>query len=158
MQAAQARKPHRFLARGLKVAPDFDQFGAERAHGGVLLARIALRREDRHFEAGAPPGEGETLAMIAACRRNEPERCRLALDERIDISEAATHLEGAGRVVVLMLDYDLGAEPLVKQRPVERRRRAQDAEHDLVPPTHLLQTEHREKPSSRPSPRGEEER
>ena len=54
-------KPHRLLARGLKVAPEFDQLGAERAHGGVLLARIALRREDRHLEAGAPPGEGETL-------------------------------------------------------------------------------------------------
>ena len=157
VQTARAREPHRLLARGLKVAPEFDQFGAERAHGGVLLARIALRREDRHLKAGAPPGEGETLAMIAARRRNEPARRRLALDQRVDISEAAAHLEGAGRQVVLVLDHDLGAEPLVEQRPVQRRRRAQGAEHDFVRPTYLLQTEHRESPHPCPLP-GERER
>ena len=60
MQAARARQSRSLLARGLKVAPEFDQFDAEGAHGGVLLARIALRREDRHFKARAPSGEGET--------------------------------------------------------------------------------------------------
>ena len=147
MQAAQRGKPHRLLARGLKVAPEFDQFGAEGAHGGVLLPRVALRREDRHLEAGAPAGEGETCPMIAPRRRNEPARPGLALDERVDISEAAAHLEGAGRQVVLVLDHDLGAKPLVQERPGNRRRWTQRGEHKLVRLTHLLRSEHCRKPS-----------
>ena len=93
--------------------------------------------------------------MVAARGGNEPARRRLALDKRVDIGEAAAHLEGAGRQMVLVLDHDLGAEPLVKQRPVQRRRRAQCAEHDFVRPTYLLQTEHREEPSPAPLPERE---
>ena len=61
MQASLLREPHRLLARGLKVMAEFDELGAKRAHRGVLLARIALGREDRHRQAKASPGEGETL-------------------------------------------------------------------------------------------------
>ena len=78
MQAAYVGEPHRLLARGLEVAAELDQLGAERAHCGVLLARIAFRREDRHAKASAPPGESEALAVIAAGRRNEAARRRLA--------------------------------------------------------------------------------
>ncbi len=138
VQAAAPGKPHRLLAGGLKVAPEFDQFGAERAHRGVLLARIALGDEDRHLKAGAPPGEGETCPMIAARRGNQPANRRLALDQRIDVCEAAANLEGAGRQMVLVLDNDLGAEPLVEQRPIERRRWLQGMKHHLMRPTQLL--------------------
>ena len=143
MQAARFREPHRFLARGLKVMPELDELGAERAHGGVLLARIALRREDRHLQAGAPPGEGEALAVIAARRRDEAPRLRLAPHERVDISEPAAHLEGARRLVVLVLHHDLGLKPLGEERPGKSRRRAQGPEHDLVRPAHFLKREHR---------------
>ena len=70
-EAARAREPRRLLSRRLKVAPEFDEVRAERAHGGVLLARIAARNDDRHLEAGAPPGEGEARPVIAARRRDD---------------------------------------------------------------------------------------
>ena len=114
MQAARAGEPHRLLSRGLKIAPELNQFGAKRTHGGVFLGRIALWRKDRDLKAGALTREGEALAMIAACRRNQPPSRRLALDQRIHESEPATHLEGAGRQMVFMLDHGLGAKPFVQ--------------------------------------------
>ena len=69
-------------------------------------------------------GEGEALAVIAARRRNEARAPGLASAQRVDIGEPAAHLEGAGRQMVLVLDHDLGAEPLGEKRPADRRRRA----------------------------------
>src|SRR5271154_7007755 len=86
----------------LEVAAEFDEIGAERAHRGVFLARIAYRREDRDLEAGAPPGESKALAMIAAGRRDEPARRRLALHQRVDIGEPAADFEGARRQMILV--------------------------------------------------------
>ena len=130
VQIARAREPHCLLARGLKVAPELDQFGAKSTHGGVFLGRIALRHEDCDLKARAPTREGQALAMIAARRQNDSANRRLALGERIDISQAATHLKRAGRQVVFVLDHDLGAEPLIEERPVQRRRRAQGLKHN----------------------------
>src|SRR6202042_1149804 len=96
VKAARTREPHRLFSCRLKVAPELDQFGAVRSHGRVFLGRIALRQDDRPLEPCAPPSEGKPLAVIAARRRNDPANRGVALGERVDISKAATHLEGAG--------------------------------------------------------------
>ena len=120
------------LARGLEILAMFDKIGAERPHGAVLLDRIAVRHVDRDRHAIAPRGVGEALAVIAARGRDNP-GCRgpLAL-EPIDIDKPAAHLEGAGRRVVLVLDDNIGAEPLGKQRPAMRRRRRHRRADDAV--------------------------
>src|ERR1700722_7994716 len=100
VQAERVREPHRLLSCRLKVAPELDQFSAERTHGGVFLGRIALRDDDRHLEPCAPPGKGKTLAVTATGRRNDSANCGVALGERVDISEAAAHLESAGQQMV----------------------------------------------------------
>ena len=99
--------------------------GAERAHRGVLLGGVAPRDDDGDRKPEAPPGEGEALAVIAARRRNQSGGVRRATAKLVDESQAAAHLEGAGRLMVLVLDDDLGAEPAREQRPGEGRRRAQ---------------------------------
>ena len=143
MQPPLPGEPHRLLARGLEVLPVLDELRSERPHGGVLLPRIAVRHDDRDREAETPPGEGEALAVIAARRRDEALGRRLAAHERVDIGQAAAHLEGARRLMVLVLDDDLGAEARRKQRPGEGRRRTQGPQHDLMRLPRLVETEHR---------------
>ena len=70
VQPALVREPRGLLARGLEILAVLDQLGSERPHGGVLLARIAVRRDDRDEEAEAPSGEGEALPVVAARRRD----------------------------------------------------------------------------------------
>ena len=78
VQPTRFSEPHGLLARLLKVVSVFDKLGAERPHRGVLLARIAVRDDNGDREAEAPPGEGEALAVIAAGRRDQALRLRLA--------------------------------------------------------------------------------
>jgi hypothetical protein len=134
--------PISFLARGLKIVAMLDQIGAERAHRAVLLDRVAARHIDHRFQAIASRREGKALAVIAACRRDQS-GCRrpLAL-ETIDIDKAATHLEGADRCVVFMLDHDLCAESLREQRPAMRRRRRNRRRNDLMRTLELPQVKH----------------
>ena len=152
VQPARLCEPHGLLARILEILAVFDQLRAERAHRGVLLARIAVRDDNRHREAGAPSGEGEALAVIAARRRDQAFRLRRAAHERVYIGEAAANLERAGRLVVLVLDHNLGADPFAKQRPGKSRRRPQRPLHDLMRPPQLIETEHRPHPATSATP------
>src|SRR5205085_2413073 len=54
----------RLLPRFLEIAAVFDQPRAERAHGGVLLHRIAARDINDRLDPGAPRRQREALAMI----------------------------------------------------------------------------------------------
>ncbi len=139
-EAAFGGDPHRFLARRLEVVAVLDELGAERAHRRVLLARIAARNIDAHREPGARAGEGEALAVVAARRRDDAFGVRVAPLQRVDEGQPAAHLEGAGRIVVLVLDHRLGAEPPGDQRPGDRRRRRQRRADDRLSAPQLVET------------------
>ena len=112
------------------------------AHRGVLLARIPTRHDDRHLQTESSPRESEALAVIAARRRNDPLDRGLAPNERLAISQPAAHLESARRLMVLVLDHDLGPEPLREQRPREGRRRAEALLHKAVGFAKFAEGEH----------------
>ena len=101
-----------FFARRLKILAMLDQLGAERAHGAVLLDRIAPRHIDHGRHAVAAGRESEALAVIAARGGNDPGRIRPLALQPVEIDQPAAHLEGADRRVVLVLDHDARAEPL----------------------------------------------
>jgi len=89
-----------------------DQIRAERPHRAVLLDRIARWHEDHRLQAVPACRESKALAVIAAGRGNQScHRGPLSL-EAVDIGQAAAHLEGTDRSVVLVLDHDRRAEPL----------------------------------------------
>ena len=100
-----------------------DQLRAERPHGGVLLTRVATRRDGGDSEVQAPPGEREALSVIAARRRDQARDPRLAAQERLHVGQATAHLERADRLMVFVLDDDFGAEARREQRPGDGRRR-----------------------------------
>ena len=76
-------------------------------------------------------GEGDALAVIAAGRRDDAGDAPAAgRFRRSHVDEAAAHLEGADRRVVLVLDPDLGARALAEQRPAILRRRRHDRMHE----------------------------
>jgi hypothetical protein len=91
-----------------------DQLGAEREHHRVFLSRVAVRHDDGHRHTGAPARESQRLAVIAAGRADDAAHGRPLSLEAIEIDDAAPHLEGTDRRVVLMLDHDLEAESRLK--------------------------------------------
>ena len=95
-----------FFARRLKILAMLDQLGAERAHGAVLLDRIAPRHIDHGRNAVAAGRESEALPVIAARGGNDPGRIRPLPLQPVEIDQPAAHLEGADRRVVLVLDHD----------------------------------------------------
>jgi len=81
--------------------------------------------------------------VIAARRRDQRSRAGRAAFQLIDKSEAAAHLEGAGRIVVLMFDDDLGPESPRQQRPAKRRRRRDGLVHEGEGGFEFVEGEHR---------------
>jgi hypothetical protein len=104
------------LARRLEVLAVFHQFGAERAHRGVLLARIALRHHHHATQPAALRGKRHRLAVVAAGGADHAEAPGIAR-QPLEVDDAAAHLEGAHRRVVLVLDPGLGAERGGQLRP-----------------------------------------
>ena len=82
-----------------------------------------------HGKPGAPAGERERLAVIAAGRADDADDVGPRALEPVHIDEPAAHLEGAGRRVVLVLDHDLGAGRRGELRPRELRRRRHHRAH-----------------------------
>ena len=101
-----------FFGCRLKVLAMLDQFGAKRAHGAVLLDRIAPRHIDHRRHAVTAGRERKTLPVIAARGGNDSGRIRPLPLQPVEIDQPAAHLEGADRRVVLVLDHDASAEPL----------------------------------------------
>src|SRR5713226_2042970 len=105
------------LAGGLKILTVFDEARAERPHRAVFLDRIAVRHIDGHRHAITAPRKGEALAVVAPGGRDQSSGLRPLALQAINIDEPATHLEGADRGVVLMLDDSRRAEPFRQQWP-----------------------------------------
>ena len=131
-----------FFGGRLKVLAMLDQFGAERAHGAVLLHRIAARHINNGRNAVAAGREGEALPVIAARGGNDPGRIRPLPLQPVEIDQPAAHLEGADRRVVLMLHPDFAACALGKQRPGVLRRRRHGGVDDLGRVLNFLQRQH----------------
>ena len=121
-QSLGLRERRRVLARLVEVAAVHDEIRAERLHRRVLVARVALRHDDRAAHAMPARGEGEALAVVAARRADDAGERGVARLERRQQVEAAAHLERAGRRVVLVLDPDLAARAAREQRPRVLRR------------------------------------
>jgi hypothetical protein len=84
-----------------------DQLGAERAHRGELDRVRVLRHADRARDAEERARVGDRLAVVARRGRDQAAP-PLLLAELRDEVDAAANLEGADRLVVLVLDPDLG--------------------------------------------------
>ena len=89
LEAALGRDDAGMLARLLEVAAVLDQLGAEAAHGGVLLAAVAVRHEDHDRHAERPAGVGEALAVVAARRRDDACDVRPLAPQAIEVDESA---------------------------------------------------------------------
>ena len=122
MQSPAFGKRAGMLESILEVAAMHHQIGAEGAHGGVLLAAVALGHHHRHPLAGLPRGIGDGLAVIAARRSHHA--LGLAL---CHVGQPAADLEGADGRVVLMLDPDFGAGALCEKGPDPLRSRREGA-------------------------------
>ena len=97
-----------------------------------------MRHDERARHAGAGSGERDRLAVVAGRRRDDAARAILGRQTR-DQVETAAHLEGAGRVVVLVLHPDVEPQPLGQQRMAEQaasaaapHRRALRAAADVI--------------------------
>ena len=115
------------LAGGLEIVARLDQPRAERAHREVLFAAVAVRHDDRRRETQPGSGIGNALAVIAAGRGDDAPHVRFGTTQIVEIDETAAQFEGADRRVVLVLDPDLGTDPLSEQRPAILRGRRHDA-------------------------------
>ena len=103
------------LAGRVEVLPVHDQLGAERPHRGELHRVRVLGHADARCDAVEARGIGDRLAVVSCRRRDQPAR-PLVLGELGDEVDPAAHLEGADRLVVLVLHPDLGADQLVEAR------------------------------------------
>src|SRR3981189_1427654 len=131
-----------FLACRLEILAVLDKLGAKSAYRAILLDRIAMRNIDRHRKAVTACRKRETLAVIAARRRNDPGRAGPFTLQAVEVDQSAAHLESAGRRVVLWLDHNAGAEPLGELRPGIGRRRRHRLTYDFVRALELSEIKH----------------
>ena len=110
--AVLEREPLAVLARVVEIAAVEDELGAEAAHRGDLDRVRLLRDADRRPHAEEAGGVGDRLAVVAG-RGGDHAALPLVCAELRDQVDPAAHLEGADRLVVLVLDEDVGAEQLV---------------------------------------------
>jgi hypothetical protein len=97
------------LARFVEVAAELDHGRAERANGRRLLGIVPHRHDHRARHALALAGEGDRLTVIAGGRGDD---ASTLVGREIGYQvQAAANLEGAGRVVVLVLDEDVETGP-----------------------------------------------
>jgi len=89
---------------------------AKAAHGGILIQAVAVRNDDGDGHAGPRTCIAQGLTMIAAGRGDDTAHMRALPPQAIHVDEPATHLEGAGGSVVLVLDPDCSADPAGEQR------------------------------------------
>lgn len=112
------------FARLVEVAPVEDQLGAETMHGGNLDRVRLLGYADRRLNAEAAGGIGDRLAVVPGRGRDHSALVLLRAELR-DQVDPVPDLEGADRLMVLVLDEDLGVGQRVQARVAEQRRWAQ---------------------------------
>src|SRR5438552_16098655 len=102
------------------VAPVFDDLGAIRTHGGVLVRVVSYGNEDAALHAVHAARKRNRLAVIAGAGADDAAAPLLGRQLREKVQSAAD-LERAGWIVVLVLDPRLAAKPLVQQRMPQQR-------------------------------------
>jgi hypothetical protein len=110
------------LARLVEVAAAEDHLGSEAAHRCDFHRVRALGRADRGRDAEQARRVGDGLPVVSR-RRGEDAVLPLLGRELRDEVDAAPDLEGADRLVVLVLDEHRRPDQVVERGvPVERRR------------------------------------
>src|SRR6476660_4370578 len=122
-QAAFFCELYCMLARSLKVFAMLDQLGAERAHGGILLAAVAVWHDDGRRHRATRGSEGNRLTMVAARRTDDTRGSVVRTRKLVEVNQATAHFESTERRVIFMFCPDLRAQRLAKQRPGILRRR-----------------------------------
>lgn len=88
------------------------------------------------------PGKGEALAMISTRCGNHTGNTRPLALQAIHVEKPATHLEGTGRAMVLVLDDDIRTQPGRKKRPGVLGCRRHRRIHDLLRGFEFSEGEH----------------
>ena len=105
-QFARLRQCHRVLAAGLEVRAVLDQLRTQCAHGGVLLAAVAVRHDDQRGHAVTRSGKGDGLAVVATGGADDAGRALLARrhagHQAVEVHQPAAQLERADRGVVCL--------------------------------------------------------
>ncbi|MPM26289.1 hypothetical protein SDC9_72790 [bioreactor metagenome] len=81
-----------------------------------------MRHDDGARHAVLAGGPGDALAVVAARGADDFARQRILLRKLLEERQPAANLEGSDRVVVLMLEPAVRAQPLGQQRPAVLRR------------------------------------
>ena len=116
------------LARLVEVAPELHDVGAERAHGRVLVGVVAEWNDNRARHTFALARERNRLPVVAG--RGGDDAAPLVGGEVRDQIQPAADLEGARRIVVLVLDVEREPGLRVEQRVPQERRRLERAVDD----------------------------
>src|SRR5262245_34991477 len=90
-------------------------------HRRVLVGVVPFRNEHRAFHAVNPRRQPDRLAVFAGARGDDAPGALLRRHRANEI-QAAADLEGAGRIVILVLDPDRQARRLVEERMAQERR------------------------------------
>ena len=131
----QLLDPH---ARFVVIAAVLSHFGAVGAHSGVLVRVIPDGNEDSAFHAVHAAREGDRLAVIAGARADDPSAAIIGRELREQIQSTA-NLEGAGGIVVLVLDPRLAPKPLLQEGMPQQRRAMHDGVDTRARVEHVLQ-------------------
>ncbi len=122
------------LASLVEVLTVLDQLRALRAHRGQLDRVGAFRDAHAGRDAEEARGVGDRLPVVAS-RGGDQSAPPLVLPELRDEVDAAADLEGAHRLMVLVLHPDLGPEQLVESGiGIERRRPQMRGDAAASPP------------------------
>ena len=84
----------------------FDDSSSRASHRGVFLRRIRARDQYLDWQPGGCSGFRLTLAVVAACGRDDSLNIGVSALQPIDKSDAATNLERSGRCMIFMLYPD----------------------------------------------------
>ena len=117
MQAALCGQRLGVIEGGVEVLAMLDQLGAVALHGAVLFTAVAVWYDNDGGQAVARRRKRYALAVIAARGGDDAGRFRVFTSQLAGVADAAAHLEGPGREVVLVLHQNVAARSLVQQWP-----------------------------------------
>src|SRR5690606_10399491 len=94
---------------------------APRAHGVILLARVAVRHDGGALHTVGTRGPADALSVVAARGADDLARQVTAALELVEVGQAAADLESAHGGVVLVLEPAMGTQAPAQQRPAVLR-------------------------------------
>ena len=119
------------MLRFVEVLAEFDDGRAKGLDGRILVGRVTPRHVDRCGHARARGCEGDGLTMVTACCSNYPCGRPLRADQSIQVDDATSHLERAGRRMVFVLDPDGAAGAAAELWPSVLRGGGYNAVYEL---------------------------